>query len=63
MYVVEGRIAQDDPNHEAELRTLYFSCVDAVCGDIMEHFAERDCTSMHVLKALDTNDRHFLDVS
>lgn len=63
MYVVEGRITQDDPNSKTELRRLYFSCIDAVCGEIRERFGERNCTLMHALKALDPNDPAFLDVS
>ncbi|XP_063039724.1 uncharacterized protein LOC134434959 [Engraulis encrasicolus] len=63
MYVVEARVTQDDPNSEDQLRRLFFSCIDAVCGEIQARFGERNCTIMHGLKALDPNDPTFLDIS
>ncbi|KAK9542071.1 hypothetical protein VZT92_002067 [Zoarces viviparus] len=62
-YIVEERIAQEDPNDEMELRRLYFSCIDSVCGEIKERFGERNCAVTGALKALDPEDADFLDAS
>uniref|UniRef100_A0A8C9YYB0 TTF-type domain-containing protein n=1 Tax=Sander lucioperca TaxID=283035 RepID=A0A8C9YYB0_SANLU len=63
MYVVEERITHEDPNNETELRRLYFSCIDAVCGAMKERFGERNCVLMDALTSLDPEDSTFLDVS
>ncbi|XP_039636276.1 uncharacterized protein LOC120545769 [Perca fluviatilis] len=59
MYV----ITHEDPNNETELRRLYFSCIDAVCGEMKEHFGERNCMLILALKSPDPKDSTFLDVS
>ncbi|XP_045917077.1 uncharacterized protein LOC123978021 [Micropterus dolomieu] len=63
MYVVEECNVHEDPSDETELRRMYFSCNDAVCGEMKERFGERNCMLMDVLRSLDPEDSAFLDVS
>ncbi|KAK9978769.1 hypothetical protein ABG768_020508 [Culter alburnus] len=63
MYAVEERIIYEDLSNDTELRRLYFSCIDAVCGEIKECFGERNCVLMDALRSLDPEDSTFLDVS
>ena len=63
MFLVEERIAQEDPNNDTELRRLYLSCIYSVCVEMKDHFGERNCKLMGALKALDPEDSAFLDVS
>lgn len=63
MYAVEERIIYEDLSDETELRRMYFSCIDAVCGEMKERFGERNCVLMDALRSLDPEDSTFLDVS
>ncbi len=63
MYAVEERIIYEDLSDETELRRMYFSCIDAVCGEMKERFGERNCVLMDAHRSLDPEDSTFLDVS
>ncbi|KAK9972407.1 hypothetical protein ABG768_025714, partial [Culter alburnus] len=42
LLTIEERIIYEDLSDDTELRRMYFSCIDAVCGKIKEHFGERN---------------------
>ncbi|ROI93613.1 hypothetical protein DPX16_3283 [Anabarilius grahami] len=63
MYAVEEIIIYEDLSDDTELRRMYFSCIDAVCGEMKERFGERNCVLMDALRSLDPEDFTFLDVS
>lgn len=63
MYAVEERIIYEDLSDKTELRRMYFSCIDAVCGEMKERFGECDCVLMNALRSLDPEDSTFLYVS
>ncbi|KAF4096007.1 hypothetical protein G5714_023610 [Onychostoma macrolepis] len=63
LLTVEERIIYEDLSDETELRRMYFSYIDAVCGEMKERFGERNCVLMDALRSLDPEDSTFLDVS
>lgn len=62
-YVVEDISTHADTNEETELRRIFYSCIDSVCGEIKDRFGKGNCRLMEALKALDPVQGTFLDVS
>ncbi|KAM8769430.1 uncharacterized protein AB9X84_001697 isoform 1-T1 [Acanthopagrus schlegelii] len=62
-YVVEDISTHVDTNEETELRRIFYSCIDSVCGEMKDRFGKNNCQLMEALKALDPVQGTFLDVS
>lgn len=62
-YVVEEISTQADHNDETELRRIYYSCIDSVCGEIRNRFGKHNCDLIEALNALDPGNATFLDVT
>lgn len=61
--VVEEIGTHVDCNDETELRRIYYSCIDSVCGEMKNRFGKNNCDLMEALNALDPVQATFLDVS
>lgn len=61
-YVVEEISTHVDCNDETELRRIYYSCIDSVCGEMKNRFGKHNCDLMEALNALDPVQATFLDV-
>lgn len=62
-YVVEEISTQADHNDETELRRIYYSCIDSVCGEMRNRFGKHNCDLFEALNALDPGQATFLDVT
>ncbi|CAK6983693.1 zinc finger MYM-type protein 1-like [Scomber scombrus] len=62
-YVVEDISTYVDTNEETELRRIFYSCIDSVCGEMKDRFGKNNCELMEALTALDPVQGTFLDVS
>ncbi|XP_056298622.1 uncharacterized protein LOC130211699 isoform X2 [Pseudoliparis swirei] len=61
-YVVEEICTRVDTD-DTELRRIYYSCIDSVCGEMKNRFGKHNCDLMEALNALDPAQATFLDAS